>query len=53
MNGPREDAAATPAIRRISNALTGEAVAPAAGPMAAISVRIENLPADCDLNHLA
>jgi SAM-dependent methyltransferase len=42
-----------PAIRRISNALTGEAVAPATGPMAAISVRIEDLPADCDLNHLA
>jgi SAM-dependent methyltransferase len=42
-----------PAIRRISNALTGEAVAPATGPMAAISVRIESLPLDCDLNHLA
>jgi SAM-dependent methyltransferase len=42
-----------PVIRRISNALTGEAVAPATGPMAAISVRIENLQADCDLNQLA
>jgi SAM-dependent methyltransferase len=44
---------APPAIRQISNALTGEAVAPATGPMAAISVRIESLPLDCDLNHLA
>jgi SAM-dependent methyltransferase len=42
-----------PAIRRISNALTGEAVAPATGPMAAISVRIEDMPADCDLNSVA
>jgi SAM-dependent methyltransferase len=42
-----------PLIRRISNALTGEGVAPATGPMAAISVRIENLPADCDLNQVA
>jgi SAM-dependent methyltransferase len=42
-----------PAIRKISNALTGEAVAPATGPMAAISLRIEDLPLDCDLNHLA
>ncbi len=42
-----------PSIHRISNALTGEAVAPATGPMAAISVRIAGLPLDCDLNHLA
>ena len=42
-----------PVIRRISNALTGEAVAPATGPMAAISVRVEQLPVDCDLNHVA
>jgi SAM-dependent methyltransferase len=42
--------AAGPArIRNISNALTGEAVAPAAGPMAALSVWVENLPPDCDL----
>jgi SAM-dependent methyltransferase len=40
-------------IRSVSNALTGEAVAPASGPLAAISVWIERLPADCDLNHLA
>ncbi|SPE40245.1 Methyltransferase type 11 (fragment) [Candidatus Sulfopaludibacter sp. SbA3] len=36
-------------IRNISNALTGEAVAPAAGPMAAVSVWVQNLPVDCDL----
>jgi hypothetical protein len=39
-------------IRNISNALTGEAVAPASGAMAALSLWIENLPAGCDLNHL-
>ncbi|HLK63112.1 MAG TPA: methyltransferase domain-containing protein [Bryobacteraceae bacterium] len=42
-----------PSIHRISNALTGEAAAPATGPMAAISIRILNLPPDCDLNHMA
>jgi len=41
-----------PAIRSISNALTGEAVAPSAGAMAALSVWVENLPPGCDLNHL-
>jgi SAM-dependent methyltransferase len=41
------------AIRNISNALTGEAVAPASGAMAALSLWIENLPAACDLNALA
>src|SRR5690242_7405667 len=40
------------AIRNISNALTGEAAAPAAGHLAALSLWIENLPADCDLNDL-
>ncbi len=40
------------AIRNISNALTGEAVAPSAGAMAALSVWVENLPAACDLNRL-
>jgi SAM-dependent methyltransferase len=39
-------------IRNIGNALTGETVAPASGVMAAISLWMENLPADCDLNHL-
>jgi len=41
------------AIRNISNALTGEAVAPASGAMAALSLWIENLPPGCDLNGLA
>ncbi len=44
--------ARTAAIRNISNALTGEAVAPSAGAMAALSVWVENLPAGADLNHL-
>jgi ubiquinone/menaquinone biosynthesis C-methylase UbiE len=41
---------ALPVIRNISNALTGEAVAPESGPMAALSLWIENFPADADLN---
>jgi len=40
-------------IRTISNALTGERAAPAAGPMAFISAWIDRLPEDCDLNHMA
>jgi SAM-dependent methyltransferase len=40
-------------IRNISNALTGEGVAPAAGPMAALSLWVEGLPADCSLNDMA
>ena len=43
---------APPSIRNISNALTGEGAAPATGPMAALSLWIENLPADADLNTL-
>ncbi len=38
-------------IRNISNALTGEAVAPLSGPLAALSLWIENLPDECDLNN--
>ncbi len=45
--------AAGSVIRNVSNALTGEAVVPAGGPMAALSVWIERLPQDCDLNHLS
>jgi SAM-dependent methyltransferase len=41
-----------PAVRSISNALTGEAVAPASGPMAALSIWIDRLPGDCDLNNM-
>jgi len=40
-------------IRTISNALTGERAAPAAGPMAFLSVWVESLPEDCDLNRMA
>lgn len=40
-----------PLIRNISNALTGEAVAPASGPMAALSLWVENFPASADLNN--
>jgi SAM-dependent methyltransferase len=39
-------------IRNITNAITGEAAAPVSGPMAALSLWIENLPAGCDLNTL-
>ncbi len=44
---------AAPRIRNITNAITGEAAAPASGPMAALSLWIENLPPDSDLNTLA
>jgi SAM-dependent methyltransferase len=44
--------APTTTIRNISNALTGEAVAPARGQLAAISLWIQDLPAEADLNHL-
>ncbi|MCU1238514.1 MAG: Methyltransferase type 11 [Candidatus Solibacter sp.] len=40
------------AIRKISNALTGEAVAPVRGPLAALSLWVERLPDEVDLNHL-
>ena len=40
-------------IRTIGNALTGERAVPAAGPMAFVSVWIDRLPPDCDLNHMA
>ena len=39
-------------IRNLSNAYTGEAVAPASGPLAALSLWVENLPAEYDLNNL-
>jgi SAM-dependent methyltransferase len=38
-------------IRSVSNALTGEAVAPATGPMAALSLWVENLSPRSDLNN--
>jgi hypothetical protein len=43
---------ARPKIRTISNALTGEAVAPVHGPLAALSLWVERLPDEVDLNHL-
>jgi len=36
-------------LRNISNAMTGESVTPARGPMAAIALWIERLPASCHL----
>ena len=48
---------ATPArtarLRNISNALTGEAVTPAAGAMAALALWFERLPASCHLLNTA
>lgn len=49
----RPAAAGAPRIRNITNAITGEAAAPVTGPMAALSLWIENLPVGCDLNSLA
>lgn len=40
-------------LRNISNAQTGERVAPISGPLAALSLWIQGLPEECDLNHLA
>lgn len=45
--------AGAPRIRNITNAVTGESAVPASGPMAALSLWIENLPRECDLNTLA
>ena len=45
--GPRSSV-----IRRITNALTGEAVAPVRGPLAALSLWVEGLPDEADLNHM-
>ena len=39
-------------IRKISNALTGEAVAPVRGPLAALSLWVQGLPDEADLNHM-
>jgi SAM-dependent methyltransferase len=48
----QEAAGDAPLIRNISNALTGEAVAPATGPLAALSLWIDRLPESSDLNNL-
>jgi SAM-dependent methyltransferase len=42
----------TSVIRKISNAQTGEAVAPVRGPLAALSLWVEGLPDEADLNHM-
>ena len=39
-------------VRRVSNALTGEAVAPVRGPLAALSLWVQGLPEEADLNHM-
>ena len=39
-------------IHKITNAYSFEPVAPCRGRFAVISIRVENLPADADLNHL-
>ena len=39
-------------IRRVSNAQTGEAVAPVRGPLAALSLWVKGLPDEADLNHM-
>ena len=39
-------------VRSVSNAHTGEAVAPASGPLAALSLWVKGLPDECDLNHM-
>jgi hypothetical protein len=39
-------------IRSLSNALTGEAVVPANGPQAALSLWMKRVPDECDLNHM-
>src|ERR1017187_7877814 len=44
--------ASAAAIRNVRNAMTGELVAPSSGPMAALSLWIERLPDECDLNHI-
>ena len=39
-------------IRRITNAFTSEPLIPQRGRLAALSILVEHLPADCDLNNL-
>jgi cyclopropane fatty-acyl-phospholipid synthase-like methyltransferase len=48
----RPSASPATRIRIISNALTADPLVPAAGPRAFAALRIENLPADCDLLNL-
>jgi SAM-dependent methyltransferase len=46
---PPERKGPAASLRSINNALTGEAVAPASGPLAALSLWVHNLPEECDL----
>ncbi|MDE3164412.1 MAG: class I SAM-dependent methyltransferase, partial [Acidobacteriota bacterium] len=46
---PRMASSTRPAIRNLTNAVTGEGVAPASGPMAALSLWVHYLPPECDL----
>ena len=43
----------TALVRSLCNAHTGESVAPASGPIAALSLWVQGLPGECDLNHLS
>ena len=49
---PVPDTGALPRIRRITNASTGEPLVQQQGRYAALSIWIDHLPADCDLNNL-
>ena len=51
--GAARPASGQPRVRNITNAITGESAAPVSGPMAALSLWVENLPDGCDLNSLA
>jgi len=42
----------TPVIRRITNAYTGDSLIPQRGRQAALSMWINDLPPDCDLNNI-
>jgi SAM-dependent methyltransferase len=41
-----------PSIHRITNTYTSEPLIPQSGRLAALSILVEHLPADCDLNNL-
>jgi SAM-dependent methyltransferase len=49
---PAPDNAALPHIHRITNTYTSEPLIPRSGRLAALSILVEHLPADCDLNNL-
>ena len=52
LTAPATGESPPPAIRRITNAYTGEPLIPQRGRHAALSLWINHLPADCDLNNL-